>query len=79
MLTPRDHFAFLLGCLRQVVTARGGDASHLDTEYVWPESVSTVPRAAQSLSPLLTGSAPPWAGGASGVVTVPPGLVPPTR
>ncbi|MBI5511223.1 MAG: hypothetical protein HY903_20880 [Deltaproteobacteria bacterium] len=76
-----DVFSILLGQLRKVVAARGGDPAALDREYVWPESPS--PKAAVSLSPLLTGGqdAPPWAHGTapSGVVPVPPGLATPRR
>ncbi len=83
MPSNRELFDTYLALLRQVVVARGGDPAGVDQQYLWPDGTADVPRAAASLSPLLTGGqgAPPWTQGAapSGVVAVPPGLVPPPR
>jgi hypothetical protein len=84
MLQDREIFDAYLGLLRRVVAARGGDATKLDQEYVWPANTDEeIPKSAASLSPLLTGgsSQPPWAQGQapSGVVSVPHGLTPPAR
>jgi hypothetical protein len=84
MLQGREVFEAYVGLLRKVVLARGGDVNRIDQEYAWPADLGDeIPKAAASLSPLLTGGAsqPPWAQGqaASGVVSVPHGLTPPPR
>ena len=86
MADNHKDFDLYLELLRRIVTARGGDAARLNQEYAWPGGGGVdVPKAAMSLSPLLTGGqvAPSPAfsrteiAAPSGVVPVPTGLVPP--
>jgi hypothetical protein len=82
MLQDREVFEVYRGLLRQVVAARGGDANAAGQEYVWPPGANEeIPKAAASLSPLLTGgtSEPPGTQGSAppGVASVPQGLAPP--
>jgi hypothetical protein len=84
MLTNRELFEVYLELLKRVVTARGGDPESLAREFVWPEGDVAVPKAAESLSPLLTGggAAPPWARRdttPSGVVATPSESIPQGR
>lgn len=80
MLEGHEAFAVYLELLSRVVRVRGGDSNALSVEYAWPGDVA-VPRAAVSLSPLLTGGQndPGSVSGAmpSGVVPMPFGIEPP--
>jgi hypothetical protein len=82
-MDDRAVFDTYLQLLRRIVALRGGDPAAESARYCWPGGVAETPeppKAAMSLSPLLTGGPQPGhveAPSHTGVVAVPSGLRPP--